>query len=234
MFPSHLWQFCSSFLLATSLSSSDDSSYNQSVDNPWCRITYWEHRDRIGRIFHVWSYCVNVFENLPQGDGLCLGLLNSDVVHRTEVSEKVRGTIGNGFQLTRENYCVWLYNRSNIVLFVGAPNIQVQGIDVSQPIVKRLAPGNSIVVYDPNLSEIVNERFKKVYHLEETSKESSGTEISTENNEDIKMQPYCVRVSFGKGWGTNYTRMSITQCPCWVEIYLNYYFCWYFMVYIGI
>ena len=112
------------------------------------------------------------------------------------------------------------------MLFVGSPNIQVQGIDVSQPIVKRLAPGNSIVVYDPNLIEVVNERFKKVYHLEGSVKNGSIADIGTESTQNsIKMQPYCVRVSFGKGWGTNYTRMSITQCPCWVEIYLNYYFC---------
>jgi len=210
---------------AVSLPSADDLSYQQTFDNPWCRITYWEHRDRIGRIFHVWSDSVNVFEHLPQGDGLCLSLLDPGLVDRTEVSEKVRGTIGCGFQLTLENYCVWLYNRSNIVLFVGSPNIQVQGIDVSQPIVKRLAPGNSIIVYDPNLTELVHERFKKVYHLEGSCcKDGSTADLSAESVPD-SVQPYCVRVSFGKGWGSNYTRMSITQCPCWVEIYLNYYFC---------
>lgn len=211
----------------SSLPSPDEDLVSQHMfDNPWCRISYWEHRDRIGRIFHVWSDCVNVFEHLPQGDGLCLSLLDAGVVDRTEVSEKVRGTIGSGFQLTLENYCVWLYNRSNIVLFVGSPNIQVQGIDVSQPIVKRIAPGNSIVVYDPNLTELVQEKFKKVYHLDGSCcKDGTTTDIITTESTKDSLQQYCVRVSFGKGWGLNYTRMSITQCPCWVEIYLNFYFC---------
>lgn len=200
--------------------------YQQTFDNPWCRITYWEHRDRIGRIFHVWSDSVNVFEDLPQGDGLCLRVLESGVVDRTEVSEKVRGTIGCGFQLTLENYCVWLYNRSNIVLFVGSPNIQVSGIDATQPVVKRLAPGNSIIVYDPNMADAVQEKFNKVYHLEGSCyKDGSTAGIGSEGVTENEMHPYCVRVSFGKGWGSNYTRMSITQCPCWVEIYLNFYFC---------
>ena len=205
--------------------------YQQTFDNPWCRITYWEHRDRIGRIFHVWSDSVNVFEDLPQGDGLCLRVLESGVVDRAEVSEKVRGTIGCGFQLTLENYCVWLYNRSNIVLFVGSPNIQCQGVDGTQPVVKRLAPGNSIVVYDPNLSDVVQEKFNKVYHLEgscykDGSSVGSGIGTTTGDGTGANgVHPYCVRVSFGKGWGSNYTRMSITQCPCWVEIYLNFYFC---------
>jgi len=197
--------------------------------SPWCRITYWEHRDRIGRIFHVWEDSVNVFEDLPQGDGLSLGLLDPGVgFERAEVSEKIRGTIGCGFQLTLENYCVWLYNRSNIVLFVGSPNIQARSMDFTQPTVKRLAPGNSIVVYEPSLCDVVEEKFRKFYHLDTYCKDSSSGDApghALSCGDAASLQPYCVRVSFGKGWGSNYTRMSITQCPCWVEIYLNFYFC---------
>lgn len=182
---------------------------------PWCQITYWEEKSRIGSRFDVVDSCVNVFENLPQGSGLDLSMFTN--ARPNELSHKVKENIGYGFQLTREADGIWLYNRSNMVLFAGSPTIQLGSVNLTQPVVKRLPPGNSALVYDPNLVPDPLTVAKPGYEMSEDSSAklmSSGTASRT-------AQPFCVRVSFQKGWGKNYTRMYITQCPCWVEIYLH-------------
>ena len=138
-----------------------------------------------------------------------------------ESSQKVKSDIGYGFQLTREADGIWLYNRSEIVLFAGSPTIQLGSDNLTQPAVKRLPPGNSVLVYDPNLlpDPSTVEKSPGFEASEESGVKSSST--GKEMSYSRGAQPFCVRVSFKKGWGKNYTRMYITQCPCWVEIYLN-------------
>lgn len=186
---------------------------------PWCRITYWEEKLRIGRRFDVIDDCVNVFENLPQGGGLDLSMLSQGTPRQNEASQKVKDNIGYGFQLTREHDGIWLYNRSDIVLFAGSPTIQLGSVNMMQPVVKRLPPGTSVLVYDPNLvPDNTNDKLSAVY---DRSEECSKSSTASSKGYSRSAQPFCVRVSFEKGWGKNYTRMHITQCPCWVEIYLN-------------
>ena len=105
---------------------------------PWCRITYWEEKSRIGNRFDVADNCINVFENLPQGSGLDLSMLTNS--RPIEASQKVKENIGYGFQLTREADGIWLYNRSDIVLFAGSPTIQLGSVNLTQAVVKRLPP----------------------------------------------------------------------------------------------
>ena len=187
---------------------------------PWCQITYWEEKSRIGNRFNVVDNCVNVFENLPQGSGLDLSMLQNS--RPNETSQKVKDNIGYGFQLTREADGIWLYNRSDVVLFAGSPTIQLGSVNLTQPVVKRLPPGNSALVYDPNLVPDPSNEEKPGYGKNEDGmKLMSGGSSSKKVACPRSVQPFCVRISFQKGWGKNYTRMYITQCPCWVEIYLN-------------
>lgn len=202
--------------LETSLVDSDRNWFS-----PWCRITYWEEKSRIGQVFDVSNDSINVFENLPHGGGFCLSLLSSNGVPQKESSQKMKEHIGFGFQLTRENDGIWLYNRSDIVLFTGSPTIQLESVTLTQPVVKRLPPGTSVLVYDPNLVSEVIEKNLQLQEQNESSSQSSISTFSKSSSSTKNNPPFCVRVSFGKGWGKNYTRMSITQCPCWVEIYLN-------------
>lgn len=38
------------------------------------------------------------------------------------------------------------------------------------------------------------------------------------------MKRFCVaRISFVKGWGPDYSKKSISECPCWIEVKMNRY-----------
>jgi MAD (mothers against decapentaplegic) family protein 6/7 len=163
--------------------------------------------------------CVNVFEDLPQGTGFCLALLGAS--EEQSISKRIRVKIRYGLQLTREPDGVWLYNRSNHVLFTWSPSLQLEatgehtgqqldGIQLQQtpPQVKRVPIGCSIKVFDrsqiPELS--------RAKLIDTTSRLPSNAPTFKRFN---------IRISFAKGWGTGYRRTFITQCPCWIECFLN-------------
>lgn len=184
-----------------------------STHEAWCSIAYWEIKRRVGRIFDVTNECVNVFYELPQGDGMCIGLL--DQVERNDYIKNVRQHIGYGFQLTLEHDGIWIYNRSDYCIFISAPLLtsdpksivdrpEVSLSDVVRsPEVVRVSPGHCLHVVD----------FRSLLYLRKGIERPGGKTFGC----DV----FCIRVSFAKGWGRNYTRQFITSCPCWTEIYLR-------------
>ncbi|KAI8493736.1 Mothers against decapentaplegic 7 [Branchiostoma belcheri] len=166
----------------------------------WCSIAYWEHRTRVGRLFAVYDASVNIFHELPHGDGFCLGLLTSGESHERENVVRTRKKIGYGLTLSKEPDGVWAYNRSGHAIFVNSPTLDVPNSRTL--IVRKIPPGFSIKIFDYERSEM----------LQRTS------------NSDLLDGPYdpnSVRISFAKGWGPSYSRQFITSCPCWVEVLLN-------------
>ena len=88
------------FSLSASSVSSCTSTSSSAQSAPWCTVAYWELRERVGRLFPVADNSLHVFQQLPRGDGMCLGLLQQpsaqDGVRRT------REKIGFGVILSRE------------------------------------------------------------------------------------------------------------------------------------
>ncbi|XP_022083936.1 mothers against decapentaplegic homolog 6-like [Acanthaster planci] len=166
----------------------------------WCHIAYWEHRSRVGRMYTVFLDSVNIFYELPHGDGFCLRSL-----HREERSESVirtRRKVGCGLTLSREVDGVWMYNRSNFALFVNSPTLDA--LPPSRTLtVHKLLPGFSIKIFD----------FAKSQMLEHARREPEPP--------DGPVDPHSIRISFIKGWGPRYSRQFITSCPCWLEVILT-------------
>ncbi|NWR59536.1 SMAD6 protein, partial [Bucorvus abyssinicus] len=175
-----------------------DTSLSRSTvrDGCWCKLAYWEHRTRVGRLYAVHEASVNVFCELPRGSGFCLGQLPA--AHRSRAVRRARGKIGRGLLLSREPGGVWAYNRSEHPIFVSSPTLGPPG--ARELAVLKVLPGYSVKVFDY---------------------ERAGGAGSWRLPGEGPCDPHSVRISFAKGWGPCYSRQFITSCPCWLEVLLN-------------
>ncbi|XP_075032006.1 mothers against decapentaplegic homolog 6-like [Calonectris borealis] len=171
-------------------------SWSTVKDGYWCKLAYWEHRTRVGRLYAVHEASVNVFCELPRGSGFCLGQLPA--AHRSRAVRRARGKIGRGLLLSREPGGVWAYNRSEHPIFVSSPTLGPPG--ARGLTVLKVLPGYSAKVFDY-----------------ERAGGAGGRRLPGEGPCD----PHSVRISFAKGWGPCYSRQFITSCPCWLEVLLN-------------
>ncbi|KAI1233193.1 hypothetical protein IHE44_0004785 [Lamprotornis superbus] len=118
-----------------------------------------------------------------EGNGFCLGQLNSD--NKSQLVQKVRSKIGYGIQLTREVDGVWVYNRSSYPIFIKSATLD--NPDSRVLLVHKVFPGFSIKAFD----------YEKAYSLQRP------------NDHEFMQQPwtgFTVQISFVKGWGQCYTR----------------------------
>lgn len=197
--------------------SSNPQGINGEIGNPknyWCSLAYWELRTRVGRLFPVHKNMINVFSNLPHGEGLCLGTLAKQNQRAGESVRRTREKIGLGLCISNEADGVWAYNRSDIPVFVHSPTLQSPPQTSHPPLsrpsftVYKVHPGYSIKVFDFEKSRLYQKLDK------ELSKKNDGAFT------DGPFDPNSVRISFAKGWGPKYSRQIITSCPCWLEILL--------------
>ncbi|KAI6058446.1 Mothers against decapentaplegic-like protein 7 [Aix galericulata] len=165
----------------------------------WCVVAYWEEKTRVGRLYSVQEPSLDIFYDLPQGNGFCLGQLNSD--NKSQLVQKVRSKIGYGIQLTKEVDGVWVYNRSSYPIFIKSATLD--NPDSRTLLVHKVFPGFSIKAFD----------YEKAYSLQRP------------NDHEFMQQPwtgFTVQISFVKGWGQCYTRQFISSCPCCLEILDNH------------
>jgi MAD (mothers against decapentaplegic) family protein 6/7 len=179
----------------------------------WCKLAYWEECCRVGRQFPVSSASVDVFCALPKGNGLCLASLFGQNKRPSEATARTRAKIGEGVLLSRDfgdaGGGVWLYNRTDYPVFVNSPTLGAPPTAPPSPalpmppaLVFKVPPAYSVQIFD----------FEKSRQLEK---------FRDFRSTDGPFDPYSVRVSFAKGWGSNYSRQFITSCPCWIEILLE-------------
>ncbi|XP_064096734.1 mothers against decapentaplegic homolog 6-like isoform X3 [Macrobrachium nipponense] len=172
--------------------------------NPWCQVAYWEGRVRVGRLYPVRTPSLNIMGDIPHGEGLCLASLSAGPDYApTEQSKKTKEKIGLGLVLYQEGGGVWVYNRSDIPLFVNSPTLDGGIHPRSSFNVHKLPPGHLINIFDYDKARL----YQKLPLHPDLVHEGPIDQNS-------------VRVSFAKGWGRNYHRQEITECPCWLEILL--------------
>nr|XP_061800396.1 mothers against decapentaplegic homolog 7-like [Nerophis lumbriciformis] len=164
----------------------------------WCVVAYWEEKTRVGRLYSVQESSLDIFYDLPQGNGFCLGQLCSD--NKSHLVQMVRAKIGYGIQLTREPDGVWVYNRSCYPIFIKSATLD--NPDSRTLLVHKVFPGFSIKAFDYD----------------------KASSLRRPNDHEFTQQPrtgFTVQISFVKGWGQCYTRQFISSCPCWLEVIFN-------------
>ncbi|CAL8317607.1 unnamed protein product [Lota lota] len=164
----------------------------------WCVVAYWEEKTRVGRLYSVRESSLDIFYDLPQGNGFCLGQLCSD--NKSQLVQMVRAKIGFGIQLTREADGVWVYNRSCYPIFVKSATLD--NPESRALLVHKVFPGFSIKAFDLD----------------------KAASLRRPNDHEFTLQPrtgFTVQMSFVKGWGQCYTRQFIGSCPCWLEVIFN-------------
>uniref|UniRef100_A0A673JZY9 Mothers against decapentaplegic homolog n=1 Tax=Sinocyclocheilus rhinocerous TaxID=307959 RepID=A0A673JZY9_9TELE len=179
---------------------SDSLALQERGEQPhWCVVAYWEEKTRVGRLYSVQEPSLDIFYDLPQGTGFCLGQLASD--NKSQLVQMVRAKIGYGIQLSREPDGVWVYNRSCYPIFIKSATLD--NPDSRTLLVHKVFPGFSIKAFD----------FEKAGSLQRPN-----------DHEFSHQQPrtgFTVQISFVKGWGQCYTRQFISSCPCWLEVIFN-------------
>ncbi|CAG9835887.1 unnamed protein product [Diabrotica balteata] len=165
----------------------------------WCRLAYWELSNRVGPLFPVEPPAVNIFGNVSHPDGLSLETLarHSFSPPKSTV-EKARCKIGLGVTLSREDECVWVYNRSDNPIFVNS--LTLEDSDYLSP--TKVPAEHCLCVYDPV----------------KAAQQNFGWNFTRPHIGPIDTNS--ITISFVKGWGPNYCRQEIASCPCWLEILL--------------
>lgn len=222
---------------------STSSRLNDSA-RPWCVVAYWEFKERVGRLFHVSGDWIDVFQHqstdcfqLPHhlqedsgdrkkqptrcfgGDctdsfscdyssfsydsSVCLKSLQEDTSDTSVV--KCRSRIGMGISACRyQNGEVWIHNRSQHPIFVS----------------QHAPPSNSFERSFVAQKHNWRTRIRKMepgYCLKLADRET----LKYQTSSGRPLGPFCTaQISFVKGWGPKYTRQSVMQCPCWLEILL--------------
>nr|AVK72360.1 SMAD6 protein [Meara stichopi] len=172
--------------------------WNDVDEAPWCRITYWEARERIGRLFTFSSPSVSLgnVTGSNTSAGICLTAMLASW-NPSAKTASARSKIGRGIRLFREGPITWIYNWGSSPVFVNSTWLGESG-----PV--RLPSDHTTPVFD----------------LRASSDLRKALQISSLENKEGPQEVNSIIISLVKGWGRNYRRRFITDCPCWLEVIL--------------
>jgi len=175
----------------------------------WCTLSYYEMNQRCGKAFEgkVPIIKIDGFTTGPieEGDDNRFALGSIPNQNRLPEVEQVRRTIGTGVELVYECGKVSIKNmsRGQSVFIQSAQMNDMFRMD--HKTVCKIPAGHEVDIFDnqkfaARLGKLVEFGFEAVYRLYEMC---------------------TIRLSFVKGWGSEYRRAHVTSTPCWTEIRLN-------------
>eukprot|EP00102_Acyrthosiphon_pisum_P002939 XP_001944884.2 PREDICTED: mothers against decapentaplegic homolog 4-like [Acyrthosiphon pisum] len=215
---------------------------SQPAPEYWCSIAYFELDTQVGETFKVTSSIPHVivdgYVDPSCINRFCLGALSN--VHRTEQSEKARLHIGKGVQLDLIGEGdVWLKCQSGNSVFVQSYYLDAEAGRAPGDAVHKIYPQAYIKVFD------LRQCYRQMCEQAETAHNAAVAQaaavaghiaglhsvggiapaISLSAAAGIgvdDLRRWCIlRLSFVKGWGSDYLRTSIKETPCWIEVHLH-------------
>ncbi|OXU24444.1 hypothetical protein TSAR_011483 [Trichomalopsis sarcophagae] len=207
------------------------------LPDEWCSIAYFELDTQVGETYKVnkavQTITIDGYLDPFSKNRFCLGALSN--IHRTERSEKTRLHIGKGVQLElRGEGDVWLKCQSHNSVFVQSQFLDRQAGRVPGDICHKVYPATHIKVFDLNQcfrlmrNQMASAKAAAAAHAAavegSTNHDTPMTEELNANSGisvDDLLRQSILRVSFIKGFGSDYPRQSIKETPCWIEIRLH-------------
>ncbi|XP_065185285.1 mothers against decapentaplegic homolog 5-like [Sycon ciliatum] len=173
----------------------------------WCAIHYYELNQRVGEPFLAHSSKTSIVvdgftDPNQQQDRFSLGLLSNP--GRNSTIESARKHIGKGMHMFYIGGEVFVECLSEASLFVQSRNANAINHFNPSTVCKLTKTRNMRVFNNPrfaaDLTEAVHQGYDAVSNL---------------------VSNCHFRVSFVKGWGSEYHRQEVTSTPCWIEVTLH-------------
>lgn len=176
---------------------------------------------------------IDGYTNPSAPDRFCIGFLSN--VHRPQTVQKARLHIGKGVRLeSKYNGDVWLQNLSDNAVFLSSPYLDKQSSRSVGNAVHKIYPRASLKVFDLHETHLLlSQKAEAARHAaaaQAAAVAGTGGLLTADNSDQLAeaaigvddLRRFCIlSLSFVKGWGLDYPRNSIKDCPCWVEVHLN-------------
>uniref|UniRef100_A0AC35GGQ7 Mothers against decapentaplegic homolog n=1 Tax=Panagrolaimus sp. PS1159 TaxID=55785 RepID=A0AC35GGQ7_9BILA len=201
----------------------------------WCSISYYELDTQISETFNIPLQQSEIIVDGGMDPGgtrlgrICLGALSN--VHRTEASERARMGIGKGIKLKyHQDGSVILECLSEKGVFLRSNYMDFENNVIYGSTVHKFSPGASKKIFDLKwaYTEMYEQRRAAQRAYEEQQHAIAGSHAtpnildrSVVGVDDLRRVCCTIAISFVKGWGAGYTRPSIKETPCWIELQLH-------------
>uniref|UniRef100_A0A1I7YCX5 Mothers against decapentaplegic homolog n=1 Tax=Steinernema glaseri TaxID=37863 RepID=A0A1I7YCX5_9BILA len=178
----------------------------------WATVIYYELNNRVGQqkpVAYPEVYIDGFTDPTADSNKISLGLFSN--VNRNSTVENTRRHIGKGVKLTyvKKQGTLFAQCLSESAVFVQSRNCNyMNGFNMST--VCKITSGCSMKIFDASvfrslLADAAQRSFDASYELTNMS---------------------LIRMSFVKGWGSEYQRQDVTSTPCWIEIHLHEPLAW--------
>lgn len=177
-----------------------DGKDRSACSKVWCQIAYWELAQRVGEFFQAKKSAVNIYADGPldsSGESMCLRDLGGKRPP-TDAVQNTRLKVGLGVTLSLECGDVWIYNRSNVPIFVDSPTL-AERLDR----VCKVMPGYCLMAFETHRAQWL------------ACKQSQHSQLGP-------IDRFSMKISFAKGWGNTYRRQDVMGCPCWLEVHFSH------------
>ncbi|CAB3406874.1 unnamed protein product [Caenorhabditis bovis] len=174
----------------------------------WATVFYYELTDKVGPTFfaHGDHFIVDGYASRWTPNRMSLSAIP---LHGSMKSSAIRNQLGKGILVSRaDDGVVTLISETTSPIFVQCPQTaEIMGEVPNMVFRLQNVPGkaNQLQIFDENYFQKLLERRKNLM-----------------NEGYYMLHSHCItRISFVKGFGSDYSRAAITENPCWIEIHMN-------------